>query len=517
MTLRLIKLFSRFAVIEIDDGGNYFLKTSAEISITGKQKFSTDKSVIYIDGLVPDTEYTAEVRQGESAETIFFRTQTEFVTFNVKDFGAKGDGVSDDTVFIQCAVSACPKQGRVLIPAGVYKVSSLFLKSNVSIELAQGSVLSATVSRDGIPILPGLVESFDETDEFNLGTWEGNPLKAFSSVITAIDCENIAIYGSGKITGNASHKNWWKDEKKMVGAFRPRLLFLERCKNAFMAGIMLENSPSWTVHPYFSESLGFYSITIENPANSPNTDGLNPESCKNVEIIGCRFTLGDDCIALKSGKIYMGRKHKTPTENVIISRSLMENGHGAITIGSEMAGGIRHITAENCLFRNTDRGLRIKTRRGRGKQAVVDEICFKNIVMENVKTPLVANCFYFCDPDGRTDFVQNKGFVHADDGTPEIKKLDFYGISCYNCHVAAAFFIGLPESKIGEIRLRNFKATFAAEPKEDYPAMLCGIEPCSRLGIFAENVNKLSLENVEISGFGGEMLVTNNVDELSEV
>ena len=102
----------------------------------------------------------------------------------------------------------------------------------------------------------------------------------------------------------------------------------------------------------------------------------------------------------------MGSAYRTPCENLRITHCLMENGHGAVTIGSEMAGGVRGLTVEDCLFRHTDRGLRIKTRRGRGEQAVVEDVYFHRLVMEGVKAPFTANCFYFCDPDGKSDYVQ---------------------------------------------------------------------------------------------------------------
>ena len=112
-----------------------------------------------------------------------------------------------------------------------------------------------------------------------------------------------------------------------------------------LQGVTFCNSPSWTLHPYFSNDLKFIGVTVQNPSDSPNTDGLDPESCKNVEILGVRFSLGDDCIAVKSGKIYMGKKHKTPSENIHIRQCLMENGHGAVTLGSEMAGGVVNLTS----------------------------------------------------------------------------------------------------------------------------------------------------------------------------
>lgn len=108
-------------------------------------------------------------------------------------------------------------------------------------------------------------------------------------------------------------------------------------------------------------------MKLISPKNSPNTDGCDPESCENVDILGVYFSVGDDCIAIKSGKIYMGRTYKTPSSGFNIRNCSMNFGHGAVVLGSEMSGGIRDIKVSQCIFNQTDRGLRIKTRRGRGK------------------------------------------------------------------------------------------------------------------------------------------------------
>ena len=180
------------------------------------------------------------------------------------------------------------------------------------------------------------------------------------------------------------------------------MVFLERCEIAVLQGITVQNSPSWNLHPYFSDNLRFLDTKVLNPKDSPNTDGLDPESCKNVEITGVYFSLGDSCIAIKIGKIYMGATYKRPCENITIRQCCMRDGHGALTIGSEMAGGVKNLTVGDCMFLHTDRGLRIKTRRGRGKDAVIQGILFENITMDHVMTPFVINCFYFCDPDGHS-------------------------------------------------------------------------------------------------------------------
>lgn len=514
MKLKLVMKSVRSAVIEIQDGGVFYSKSEYKIVVNGLEVTTTSKVVNSLFGLKPETAYTISVigSNGERDE-ISFTTDYEFVTLNVKEFGAKGDGVTEDTAYIQAAILACPKNGRVLIPAGNYLVTSLFLKSNLKLELEKGAVLEAITDREKFPILPGLIESYDETDEYNLGTWEGNPLKMFSGIVTGINVENVLIYGEGIINGNASKDNWWHNPKVMRMAFRPRLLYLNHCKNVTVQGVTFKDSPSWTIHPYFSDDLSFYNLFVNNPADSPNTDGLDPESCKNVTIMGVHFSLGDDCIAVKSGKLYMGEKHKTPSENLTIRQCLMENGHGAVTVGSEMAGGVKNLEVRECLFKNTDRGLRIKTRRGRGRQAVIENITFEHIMMEDVMTPFVANSFYFCDPDGHTEYVRTKEALPVDERTPHIKSLYFRNIECKNCHVAVAFFYGLPEKKIDCIEMTNIKAGFSENPKKDVPAMMDGIKPMTNLGLFAENVNHLHLTNVEITGCEGEKFQINHVDD----
>ncbi|SFR63322.1 glycoside hydrolase family 28 protein [Anaeromicropila populeti] len=517
MKLNLIMKSARNAVIEIEDGGVFYCKEEYRLVVNNIEYGTTNQVVTSLTDLKPSTHYMIRVEGSlNQSEAIEFTTDYEYVTLNVKAFGAKGDGLSDDTSFIQTAILACPKDGRVLIPAGNYLVTSLFLKSNIKLELEKGAVLVAITDRSRFAVLPGLIESYDEKSEYNLGTWEGNPLPMFSSIITGIEVENVMIYGQGTIHGMASFDNWWENAKLMRGAFRPRLLFLNHCKNVTVQGITFKDSPSWTIHPYFSENLSFYNLFINNPADSPNTDGLDPESCRDVTIMGVHFSLGDDCIAVKSGKLYMGAKYKVPSENILIRQCLMENGHGAVTVGSEMAGGIRKLVVKDCIFQNTDRGLRIKTRRGRGKQAVIEDVIFENITMNHVLSPFVANSFYFCDPDGHSEYVKSKECLPVDDRTPHIKSLFFRNITCENCHYAVAYFCGLPEKKIDMIEMTNITATFADNPEQGIPAMMDDIEPCSRLGIYAYNVTTLLLNNVHISGNAGETIQLENVDSVQQ-
>lgn len=520
MNISLVMNTARSAVIEIADGGRYFTKKPYTVKINGAVYGETDRTITNLFGLKPETTYKVEICEKEEVSEVLgsveFITEYEFVTLDVCKFGAKGDGISDDTHFIQAAIMACPENSRVLIPAGTYRITSLFLKSHLRMELAEGAELKAFNEREKFAVMPPSIESYDETDEYFLGTWEGNPLPMFAAIISGYHAEDVIVYGAGKINGNSTKETWWHNPKVMRTAFRPRLFHINGCKNVTLQGITVCNSPSWTLHPFFSDDLRFIGITIQNPSDSPNTDGLDPESCKGIQILGVRFSLGDDCIAIKSGKIYMGRRFKRPTENVMVRQCLMENGHGAVTLGSEIGGGVKNVTVEDCYFRHTDRGLRIKTRRGRGEDSIISGITFRNLTLDHVMTPLVANSFYFCDPDGKTEYVQSREAYPVDERTPVVKKMVFENMTCTNCHVAAAYFEGLPEQKIEELELRNISVTYAENPKADVPAMSNSVPVSTKRGFYARNVEKLVLEHVTVEGQNGEAFELVDVDELVE-
>lgn len=515
MELKLVTKTARSIVVELSDGGKFYTKEKYTLLVNGSEYMESEKVITTIYDLSPDTEYEiSALYNGNKTESIKVHTDEEFVTLNVREFGAYGDGEHDDTNAIQCAIMACPKKSRVLVPEGVYKISSIFLKDDLTLELAKGAVLSAFTDRSKFPILPGMIESYDEKSYYNLGSWEGNPLDAFSAIICGINCENVVITGEGIIDGNTSFENWWNNCKVRDTAWRPRLFFINHCNNVMMHGITVQNSPSWTIHPYFSNHLKFIDVKIKNPANSHNTDGLDPESCQDVLVLGTYISVGDDCIAIKSGKIYMAEKYKTPTSNMIVRQCCMRDGHGAVTVGSEIAAGVNDVHIRDCLFMNTDRGLRVKTRRGRGKLSVLDDISFENIDMDNVMTPFVVNSFYFCDPDGKTEYVGSKKPLPVDDRTPSIKKLTFKDINATNCHVAGAYICGLPESKIEKLTFENINFSYAENAKSGVAAMMLGCDEGSKQGLVVSNIEKLVLNNVNISGCEGEAIVAENVDEI---
>ena len=515
MKFKPIVITSRSVTLEMQNT-DIVSTNDYELFVDGELYTSSNLNVVSVFNLNPDTEYEFIVKSNDVSEKLVIKTLYESVCLNVRRFGAKGDGKTNDTNALQAAILACPDNGRVYIPEGDYYTSALFLRSNITIEISKYARLVGDIDRNHYPVLPGMTYTSDEKDEYNLGSWEGNPLDCFASIITGINVENINIIGEGVIDGNAQNGDWWVDVRTKRIAWRPRGVFLNKCKNVTLQGVTVTNTPSWNLHPYFSENLKFIDLKIVNPKNSPNTDGCDPESCKNVDIIGVYFSVGDDCIAIKSGKIYMGRKYKKPSEYFNIRNCSMNFGHGAIVLGSEMSGGIKNITVSQCLFNQTDRGLRIKTRRGRGKDAIIDGITFENIKMTKVLTPLVINMFYYCDPDGHTEYVYSKEKLPVDDRTPYLGKFVFKDIDCEDVNVAAGTFFGLPEQPINSITIDNVSFKYAENPVADKPAMMDGLEPMSGRGIILSYVNEVNIKNVTFTGLNNEQYELNQVNSFNK-
>lgn len=350
-----------------------------------------------------------------------------------------------------------------------------------------------------------MLQSWDEESEFNLGTWEGNPLDMHAALLNGFSVENIEICGEGMLDGQAELAGWWNEPKMKKGdAWRGPDAVLEPLPKCHGPGAYSPQQPFLEPASLFLKRPALLNVQVEAPEISPNTDGLNPESCSGVLVAGMRFSVGDDCIAVKSGKLYMASRNRTPSKGIEIMHCLMEKGHGGVTIGSEMSGGVYDIQVHDCLMRSTDRALRVKTRRGRSSQGRIDNIIFERVRMENVATPLVVNSFCFCDPDGHSDYVQSRENTGADQRTPSIGSIVFKDVQASGCKLAAACLLGLPESKIEKVELINARFSFAEDALPAQPAMADGFPDCVRRGIIALNVQTLMLKDVTFDGVIGD-------------
>jgi len=382
---------------------------------------------------------------------------------NIIDYGADNSGEElCGKVINECIETAHNNGGgTVYIPAGEYLTGPIHLKSNVTLHLEAGALVKFS-------------NDFDLYLPFVQQRWEGTVMKSFSPLIYAHGQENIAITGRGKFDGQG--RGWWRwyyENKKDPNVvprhkyfdmweeqngdvvtedyywvtmkwrfFRPSMVQFFQCKNILIDGLTFVNSPFWTINPAFSENITIHNVTVFNPP-SPNTDGINPTSCKNVRISNCHISVGDDCITIKSGRDIDGRKWATPTENVTITNCTMLNGHGGVVIGSEVSGDIRKITISNCVFDGTRRGIRLKSARGRG--GIVEDIRVSNIVMKNIQDQaLVFNLFY--DPSAKPEPISER--------TPVFRNIHISDLTAVDVKKACTLY-GIEEMPVQNISFNN--------------------------------------------------------------
>lgn len=509
--IKTLFVSSGSACFEWENNLPYYSEKEYIIYLDGVEKLTSNTNVFSIFGLKPDTEYT--ITTSLNADSWVFRTDKSSCVINVRDFNAIGDGITDDTLAIQTAINCMPRGAKLFFPAGTYLTAPLCLKSHITLELADNATLLGHTDVEKYPVIPGHTQDMITGGDLEFGSWEGNSVNMRQALIFAEYAEDITIIGPGTIDGNAQNSTWWENPKSVIA--RPRLLFFNRCDGIRVHGIIAQNSASWQLHPYYSKNIDFLDISIFAPKDSPNTDAIDPESCDVVNIIGCKFSVGDDCIAIKSSKIDMAKKYKIPANRHTIRNCLMQFGHGAVTLGSEMSGGVTNLTVNRCVFRQTDRGLRIKTRRGRGKYAVIDGVLFENIKMEGVITPIAINMWYnCCDPDRYSQYVWHREPLLVDDRTPYLGEFTFKNMECVDCEAAACYCDGLPEQPIKSITFENINFSFSENARPANPIMKNFVEPVCKMGMYFDNVETLIINNISVVGADGDDIIANNVGKI---
>jgi polygalacturonase len=470
VTLRIAAPDARFFLPEPRE---WTLRAGGRTERSGLAKHA----VLAFDDLHPDTEYALHV---DGAVPYSFCTAPCTGLVDIASFGAREDA-DDNGPAISAAIAATSPGGTLFVPPGRWLTAPLFLRSHVTVHLAKDAELAAVADRDRFAILPP-----HRADGRMLGSWEGLPATAYAALITAIDCRSIAIAGSGTLDGGGDRGDWWSWPKETRNrARRARTIYLNGCEDVTLAGVMVQKSPSWTVHPVYCRLLTASALTILNDPDSPNTDGLNPECCEDVLIEGVRFSVGDDCIAIKAGKRGNGADHHlAPTRRVTVRHCLMERGHGGVVIGSEMSGSVTDVVVTACDFRHTDRGLRIKTRRGRGGE--VARIAVSQCAMDGVDTGFEANAFYFCDADGQSEAVQSRLPAAVDATTPRIHGIAIRDVALSGIRLAAGVFLGLPEAPITGVTLGGIRASFDPNAEAAIPLMACHVPPMRHEGLCAQ-------------------------------
>jgi polygalacturonase len=298
--------------------------------------------------------------------------------FPITSFGAVGDGTTDCTGAFRDAIAACSRRGgHVIVPAGTFFTGAIHLLSNVDLHLEQGSVI--LFSQDPNAYLPAVFTR-----------WQGVELMNYSPPVYSYGQHNIAITGQGTLNGQADANHWWNWKpletadfnaltamadanvpvaQRVFGAghfLPPQMIQPFLSENVLISGVTVVNSPFWHLNPNLCRNVTVEGITVN--SSGPNTDGCDPESCDGVVIDGCTFSCGDDCIAIKSGRDSDGRRVGVPSANLVIQNCTFASGHGGITLGSEMTGGVRNVYGRDLAMNSPilQSGHRIKTNTLRG-------------------------------------------------------------------------------------------------------------------------------------------------------
>ena len=451
-------------------------------------------SVLHHGCIQPAVNLTAKSDPWLTADSILKQIQPPVFpgrTFNILSYGAKNDGKTNCSKAFQKAITACHQAGggKVLVPPGKYYSGPIYLKSNVNLHLEKGAVILFSVKpEDYLPLV--------------YTRWEGVELMNYSPLIYAFEEENIALTGEGILDGQAGPGNWWtwkgkaeygwkegmpnqtdpgkrdllfkmgengtpvKDRIFGQGAqLRPQFVQPYRCSNVLIEGITIINSPMWVLNPVLCTNVTISKVTIN--SEGPNSDGCDPESCKNVIIKDCYFNTGDDCIAIKSGRNADGRRINIASENIIIQNCTMANGHGGIVLGSEISGGVHHVFAENCTMSSPelDRALRIKTSSMRG--GITEHIYLRNIEVGQVKEQALIATMLYEDSGSFLPVIRN--------------------IEVRNMTVKQAGKTGILLEAYNESPIENFRLVD------------CKIDGAETPYLFS-NVRNISLENVTING-----------------
>lgn len=368
---------------------------------------------------------------------------------NIADYGAIGDGKTKDTAAINKAIDDCSQKGggQVLIPRGKWLTGAIRLASNIDLHLDdKAEIIFSTDLHDYLP--------------FVFSRYEGIELYNYSPLIYAKDCQNIAITGKGRLVGQGA--DWLKyDDRHVINALydmgasnlsldqrrfdspdkvlRPPFVQLINCNSIRLADFSIESGPMWTINPVYSQNIVIDGISIT--TDGKNNDGIDIDSSKNVLIENSHLDTHDDAIALKSGRGKDGLRVDRPTENVIIRNNSMQNGHGGIAIGSEIAAGVENVFAYNCRINSNQYGIRLKA--ADNEIAPAKNLWFQNMEINNATIAAIQMTMDY-DSDQK----------HLQIGSPDFENISFSDISG-NGNKKALDLAGTPDDPIKNISMKN--------------------------------------------------------------
>jgi polygalacturonase len=434
--------------------------------------------------------------------------------YDVTRFGAVGDGKTLATAGLQRAIDACHKAGggTVFVPPGRYLTGALFLRSNLHLELSPAAVLFGSPRFEHYPPIASRTDGIER--------------KAYASLLTGIELENVSIGGGGVLDGNGPP--WWaafettrqmradrklpREAENPEGAPlrwpRPRVINLVRCQGVTLRDVTIHESPFWSAHFVYCQDVLVDGVTVT-ALQAQHIDGIIIDSCKHVRLSSCSISAGSDSVALKSGYNEDGRRVGLPCDDVLITNCNFSNSVGAgISLGSETAGGIRNVAIHNCTIERCRYGVHVRSPRGRG--GVVERVRMSNLLFDKLDdTALMITHFYdsvrmdslFGDPTTTGNPETDRAMTVApNEGTPTFRSLDFSGLTL-GAVPTVAVIEGLPERPISGLGIRDVSAPEAeagvlmARTAEVHIAGL-RMNPTKGPAVAAREVQRLHIEGL---------------------
>ena len=425
--------------------------------------------------------------------------------FNVLDYGAHNDGLAPATDAIRSAIQAAHTAGggTVYFPPGTYVTGPIELVNHLVLYVDAGATLRFPAMK-----LP-----------FTKGRQQGIECLTPVPLIGGHDLQNVTITGRGVLTtdnaewmkimprqrrsgsdpGSANGPNWQQllqelevktpapdaFYEKAAPELRPSFVRTMNSTNVLIEGVHFVGSSMWTIHLLYTDNATVRNVIVE-AYPGVHTDGIAVDSSRNVRISDCYIDAGDDGIVIKSGKDADGRRVNKPTENVSIANCTVHHAHGAVTLGSEIAGGIRNLVANNITCDGTQMGVRIKSRRGRG--GFVENVRFNNWTMRNVGQAINVTSYYMMEGEARTSAQP------VSEKTPVFRNIAISGMTITGARVAINIE-GLPEMPIKELRISDVIAS-------------------AKTGLKAFNTEALEVRNVRVDAESGPAFLIHDSTEL---
>ncbi len=384
--------------------------------------------------------------------------------FNVRQFGAKGDGVSKDTRAIQKTLDACAKAGggTVFVPAGIYLTGSLVLGANTTLRLESRANLTGSPDIADYPLVRI--------------RWEGEFAQGHRALLSAENADHVAITGPGSIFGPPVSVSRLRNPRG------PALIEIAGATNVLLEGFSTMYQQLWSVHLLYCQDLTARNLTIR--SINFNGDGMDVDSCSDVLIEHCDINTGDDAISLKSGRGQEAVRVARPTQNVVIRDcTLASSIFAAIGIGSEMSGGIRNVRLENSTLSGHQNCIYFKSRDGRG--GFIEDVTGENLTINKSPT--------FVAIDLLKKGIQATDPVTGDvDKWARLKNITFKNIAVNNVTTLIAANNIPPEKMADTLTFQNITGT-------------------CRNGISLANMTNVSLSAINVTGFDGPLLTQQNV------